>query len=224
MDDVYDGIDLTVSARLPRQVLIAGGTSTGRERTNDCAFLNQPDIAVGRLVNGAPSTAANGVVSGFAGSGAGISSPNLLEFCDIRPPFQTNVKFLVVYPLPWWGLQTSATFQGLPGPAKNASAAFRSAAIAPSLHRDLAAGANATVVLDMVPPNSRFEDAIKQLNLRFEKSFTAGGGKVRGMVDLFNMFNASPVLALNTRVTPTYPLPTIIMPARMIKFSGQWEF
>ena len=219
IQDVYDGVDLTFSARLPRRVLLSGGTSTGRERTNDCALLNQPNLSAGLLFNGVAGT-----VSGFAGSAAGISSPHQQAFCDIRPPLQTNVKFLAVYPLPWWGLQTSATFQGLPGPARPASASISSAAIAPSLNRSLAAGANATVLLDLVPANTVFSDRIMQTNLRLEKAITVKRGKVRAMVDLFNMFNVNPELTLNTRVNASYPLPTAVMPARMVKISGQWEF
>ena len=82
-------------------------------------------------------------MSGFAGSAAGISSPNLQAFCDIRPPFQTNAKFLAIYPLPWWGLQTSATFQGLPGATKNASFLATNALIAPSLGRNRRRGRTA---------------------------------------------------------------------------------
>ena len=40
---------------------------------------------------------------------------NLNRFMLI-PPFQTQVKLLAVYPLPWGGIQTSAAFQSLPGP------------------------------------------------------------------------------------------------------------
>jgi hypothetical protein len=217
--DVYDGVDLTVSARLPRQIFVSGGSSTGRERTNICALLNQPNLAAGLLVNGVAGT-----VSGFAGSGAGITSPNLPDYCDIRPPFQTNVKFLAVYPLPWWGLQTSATFQGLPGVAKNASYLATNQQIAPTLGRNLAAGANGTVLVDLVPPNTLFTGRVLQTNLRAEKAFAMPRGKLRAMVDLFNLFNSDAEIALNTRVNATYPLPTLVMPARMVKLGVQWDF
>jgi hypothetical protein len=219
MEDVYDGLDLTLSARLPRQMLISGGTSTGRERTNDCAYLNQPNFSPGRLVNGAGNQ-----TTGFAGSAANISSPHTAAFCDIRPPFQTNLKFLVIYPLPWWQLQTSVTFQSLPGVAQNASFLATNALISPDLKRNLASGPNGTVVVDLVPPNTIFTERINQTNLRFEKAIPVGRNRVKAMVDLFNVFNASSVIAMNTRVGSAYLTPTLVMPARMIKFSGQWDF
>jgi hypothetical protein len=212
-------MDLSVSARLPRQVFLSGGTSTGRERTNDCAFLNQPNLSVGLITNGI-----GGTVSGFAGSAAGISSPNLPAFCDVRPPLQTYVKFLAVYPLPWWGLQTSATIQSLPGVANNPSYVATNALIAPSLGRNLAAGANGTVLVDLAPPNTNFTARINQTNLRIEKRIPMGHSKLKAMVDFFNMFNQNPVLGMNTRYGSSYLVPTLIEPARLVKFSAQWDF
>jgi hypothetical protein len=219
MQDVYDGVDLSLSARLPRQVLVSGGTSTGRERTDVCAFLNQPNFAPGLLANGAPNTAV-----GFVGSAGTIASPHTQAFCDVRPPFQTNLKFLIVYPLPWAGLTTSATYQSLPGPAKNPSFLATNALIAPTLLRPLAAGPNGTVVVDLAPPNTLFSERINQTNLRVEKAFLIGRSKLKAMVDLFNMFNQNSVISQNTRVGASYLTPTLVMPARMVKFSGQWDF
>ena len=45
-----------------------------------------------------------------------VDSPQELRFCDVTPPFQTQVKVMAVYPLPWWRLQTSATYQSYPAP------------------------------------------------------------------------------------------------------------
>jgi hypothetical protein len=39
---VYDGVDFSVSARLPRGVVIQGGTSTGRTMTDDCFVVDSP--------------------------------------------------------------------------------------------------------------------------------------------------------------------------------------
>jgi len=39
-EDVYDGVDLTASARLPQGVVFSGGVTVGRERTNNCYELS----------------------------------------------------------------------------------------------------------------------------------------------------------------------------------------
>ena len=81
--DVFNGVDLTVSARWPNGAQLTGGTSTGREEIKTCQV---------------------------------VDTPQALLFCDNKPPFQTQLKFLGVYPLPWWGIQVSGAFQSVPGP------------------------------------------------------------------------------------------------------------
>jgi hypothetical protein len=219
MKDVYSGVDLTLNVRLPSNVMVTGGTSTGREPTDVCAFLNQPNVSPGLLANGAAN-----VTSGFVGSAATVLSPNTQAFCHINPPFQTNVKFSAVYPLPWFGLQTSATFQSLPGVALSPSyqATATNTGVSQTLGRAFSEGS--TLLVDLAPPNTLFSRRINQTNIRLEKAFRLTRGKFRAMVDLFNLFNQNPVLAFNTRVNATYPLPTLIEPARMVKFGAQWDF
>jgi hypothetical protein len=101
-EDVYDGVDLTTNVRLSKGVLLSGGVNTGRERTNNCFVLDRPDLT-------------------FAGTATGVTAPRTPAFCDVRPPFQTQLKLFAVYPLPWWGVQAAATFQSLPGPPITAS-------------------------------------------------------------------------------------------------------
>jgi hypothetical protein len=221
MQDVYDGIDVDLRIRLPHGLYVSGGTTTGRQRSDVCAYLNQPNFSPGLLVNGAGNT-----TSGFVGSAATIASPHQQAFCSIQPPYQTNVKFAALYPLPWWGLQTSATFQSYPGKPLDPSYQVTSAAIAPSLGRPLSAGPNSTLLVDLEPPSTLFSGRINQTNVRVEKSFPAGQGRgrLRVMIDLFNLFNQNSVLAFNTRVNATYPLPTMAEPARTLKLGAQWEF
>ena len=58
-----------------------------------------------------------------------VDSPQELLNCDTKPPFQPNVKLLGVYPLPWGGIQTAATFQSLAGPQITASRTYTNAEI-----------------------------------------------------------------------------------------------
>ena len=57
-----------------------------------------------------------------------VDSPQQTLNCDVTPPFQTQVKLLGVYPWPWWGIQTSATIQSLPGPSRSLRARSYSSA------------------------------------------------------------------------------------------------
>jgi len=46
----------------------------------------------------------------------------------------------------------------------------------------------------------------------------------QGMVDLYNLFNASPVLALNTRYGTSWQQPLAILMGRFVKFGVQVDF
>ena len=113
-------------------VVLSGGAGIGRSRTNACDIAEDLSLS-------------------YAGSASGVTASRTTPFCDVRPPFLPNMKFLGVYPLPFWGLQASATLQSTPGPEITASYSATNAEIAPSLGRDLSAGANATVLVDLIP-------------------------------------------------------------------------
>ena len=83
--DVYDGVDLTTNIRLPGSVTLNGGLNIGRERANNCFLNDQPQLTV---------TATAPLIA---------NSPRTDSYCDVRPPFQTQVKFFGVYPLPLVG-------------------------------------------------------------------------------------------------------------------------
>jgi hypothetical protein len=200
-EDVYDGVDLTMNARLPRDAVVAGGVSIGRERVNNCYALNDLSLA---LTTTSPRTAA---------------------YCDTRPPFQPNVKFLVVYPLPWRGIQTAATFQSLPGPQITATSTVTNAVIAPSLGRNLSSGPNGTATLDLIPPGTSYGDRLYQVDFRASKAFTLPRARrVQINVDLYNALNASAVLALNTTYGSAWLRPTTVLQGRLLKFSAQVNF
>ena len=120
-EDVFDGFDFTFNARLQNQAFLSGGLSLGRQRTNTCYAMDDRSLL-------------------FA-----ATSPRTTPFCDVRPPMQPNVKLQGVYPLPWWGIETSATFQSLPGPQILAQQETTNAQILPSLGRNLASCGAAAV-------------------------------------------------------------------------------
>ena len=205
LQQVYDGVDLTMNARLPRNVVVSGGVSTGRQRTNDCFENSDLSLAF------ASATGSTSIVA-----------PRTSAFCDVRPPFQANVKFLVVYPLPWAGIQTAATVQSLPGPQIAATYAVTNAIVSPSLGRNLSAG---TATVDLIAPGTMYGNRLNQLDFRTSKIFKFGSkGRIQGNVDLYNLFNANPVLALNNTYGSAWQRPLQILQGRLLKFSAQLDF
>ena len=202
----YNGLDITTNARLPRGAFVQGGVNIGRSETNNCdVVLGRPQIA-------------------FAGPTANVIQPRTEAYCDIKPPFQPQVKLLGAYPLPWWGVQTSVTFQSLRGPQILASYVATNDVIAPELGRNLASGTAATATIDLIPPGTTFIERLYQADVRVTKSFRFGRNKVLANFDLYNALNASTILTENTRFGPNWRQPTYILPGRLVKFSGQIDF
>jgi hypothetical protein len=44
------------------------------------------------------------------------------------------------------------------------------------------------------------------------------------MIDLYNLFNASPVLTMNHRYGPAWQTPFIVLSGRFVKFGAQVDF
>lgn len=152
-----------------------------------------------------------------------IDSPGVERFCDVRPPFQPSIKLLGVQPLPW-ALQVSATIQSVPGPEIRASYVAPNAIIAPSLGRNLAAGANGTAIVDLIRPGTMFEGRVYQVDLRLSRYFRLSRARIQGMLDAYNVMNGNAILAHNTRFGAAWLNPTQILPARLIKFGIQFDF
>lgn len=82
----YDGFELNFNARLARGLQLFGGSSTERTIANSCS--------------------------------AAEHDPNLLAYCDQSKngvPFQTTFKLAGTYPLPWYGITVSGSYQALAG-------------------------------------------------------------------------------------------------------------
>ena len=130
-----------------------------------------------------------------------------------------------VYPLPWWGIQTSATFQSLPGPQITASRVYTNAEILPSLGRNLGSGANGTVTVPLIDPGTMYGDRLNQVDFRLSKIFRMRGGRrIQANMDLFNLFNVSAVLGAEQHLRSPWLRPTNIIQGRLLKFGGQIDF
>jgi hypothetical protein len=147
------------------------------------------------------------------------------DFCRVEPRWSagTDVKFNGSYQLPF-DSTVSWVFQNLPGTVRTATYSASNAEIAPSLGRNLSAGANARVTVAIMKPESEYEKRQTQLDLRFTKSLTAGRGRVRGWVDLYNITNANTILGVNGQYGTSFLAPTVILGGRLLKFGTQIEF
>ena len=167
-----------------------------------------------------------------------VDSPQQLLFCDVTSPFQPNIKVVGVYPLPWWGLQTSATLQSimypldvtatgdLTIPGILAQRAYTSIEIqngAGGLGRPLAGGTR-TASLNIVPPGTLYEGRMYQLDFRLTKNFKVRRGRLQPQFDVYNLFNQNTVLTENFAFGSAWRRPLTILQGRTFKFGVQADF
>lgn len=201
---VYNGVDIGINARFGRGGLLAGGVNTGGTVTDNCPVVDSPQ--------------------------AGSTTPNW-QFCRTTTPWgsQTQVKLSGSYPLPW-DASVSAVFQNVPGFPLLATRTFTNAEVAPSLGRNLGAcptatgACTATVSVAMLEPNTGFEDRFTNLDLRLAKNVRVGGIRLKGMLDIYNLFNVGTILLVNNNYGPTWLLPAEVVPARFFKLGVQLDF
>jgi hypothetical protein len=196
--ETYDGYDFGFSARLQNGAVLAGGLNGGRAIIDNCFVVDAPSLHYT-----------------YAGSVA--------TFCRTAPPFLDQFKMTAVYPLPWQ-LQVSAALQSIPGPMIQASYVATNAEIRPSLGRNLAAGVNGNVTVDLIEPGTQYEERGTNLDVRFSKRMQFGRGRLTASMDIFNILNSSDVLTLNTRYPDPWLRPTSILVGRWLKFGAQVDF
>src|SRR5688572_4056922 len=194
IEDVYDGFDLDVNARLGRGMLLSGGISVGRERINNCNLIEDRSLSFG--------------------------GPRTEAYCDQRPPFQPQVKGQVAYPL-GWDVNVSATFQSLSGPQLSANYPLSNAIAAPSLGRNFT---NVPPTVDLLPSGTMYGDRIYQTDVRLTRSFRAGTTTIRPTLSVYNLFNANPIQTYNTTFGSAWLAPTVILQARFVDFGVQVDF
>jgi hypothetical protein len=196
--EVFSGVDASVNVRFGKGGLLQGGLSTGRQRVSRC-FV--------------------------------VDSPQELRQCDVAPPWSgsTQFKFSGIYPLPW-DLQLSGTYQDSSPVPTDATLVATNASIAPSLGRNLGAcgtrpTCTATATVQLIPLGTNFrEPRVRQLDVRFTRNFRFRTARIQPQVDLYNAFNANPVLGINTVYGQSWQKATSVLGPRTVKFGVNMNF
>jgi hypothetical protein len=205
----FDGVDVTVSARMSQGFTFQGGTSTGRSVSDACDVREAlPELS-----------AALG--AGLAGSNVSPTSP----YCRANYGMLTQFRGLATYTIPKVDVQVSGVMQSKPGPLLAANFAVPSADIARTLGR-LPAGGASTVTINLLEPGKMYGNRVNQLDLRLAKLFRVHGTRTMVGVDVYNALNQLAVLTYNNTFVPggTWLQPQSILTARMVKFSAEFTF
>jgi hypothetical protein len=199
--DHWNGVDVTVNGRLQNGLTFQFGTSTGRQTTDNCEIRAAlPEID--------------------------LTTP--IEWCRVQEPWLTQIKGYATYVVPVVDVQVSSTFRSQTGGDYNAEFGVNNAFIASNstLGRNLAGGGNASIDVNLFPPNSLFLDRRNELDLRFGKVLRFGRTRSVVSLDIFNALNNNAVLGANDafEVGDPWPRPTSILNARLLKVSLNVDF
>jgi hypothetical protein len=192
----WDGLDVTMDARLRSGLFLQGGVSTGKTTTDNCDIVDDaPEI--------------------LGGQSAG--------FCHFESPYLPQYKAIASYTLPWYGVRVSGTFQSLPGPQLAANSIFNNAnrVASTTLARPFTLGQQN---VNLVEPGTLYGDRLNWFDLRLTKIVNVGRGRVDLNVDFYNAFNSDAVILENSAFGPAWRRPLTVHQPRFVKFAARWDF
>jgi hypothetical protein len=219
----WNGVDLTVDARLSNGLTFQGGLSTGKTMEDNCEIVAQ----LPETNNLAAPGAAPNVTATLP------ASWRPAQFCHRESPFLTQFKGYGVYVIPKVDVQIAGSFRSIPGqnqqnPPNNdinvgfvATNAFLAANS--TLGRPLSGGTpNAT--LQLLEPYTKYLDRRNELDLRFGKVLRLRrGARAVVSLDLYNAINSNAVVGVN-QAFASYLVPTEVLNPRVAKFSVNFDF
>jgi hypothetical protein len=203
--EVWNGVDFSLKARPGAGILVQGGTSTQKRSTNNCEIVAQ-------VAAEAPPER-GGTLPAY--------NPSQL-FCDVPGKFLTQLKLIGSYTVPRIDVEVAASLQNLPGPALAAVYTASNAQVQASLGRSLSGGAS-SVDVNLIEPRSMYGDRFSQLDLRVAKIVRLGTTRVTAGLDVYNVFNSSAVLEVNSAFD-SWQQPLSILTARFAKVVLQVNF
>jgi len=186
---IYDGFEVSFTARLPRRTTIFGGWTNDRLITVTC---DQYDPNKLRYCDQTGKT--------FQEYGK-----------TSTPPFRNDFKIAGAYPLAW-GVEVSGVFMSYAGKGNSYTAQDPSlgvywsvpASVFPNGQRTrvvtsapilLAAGTQTQAPgVNLISPNTKFQERWNQLDLSAKRTFRIGGTDFQGQFAVFNVTNGNVVL------------------------------
>jgi len=204
----WDGVDVTLTARLRQGLHLQIGTQTGRSAEDTCETAKNID-------------------------GGGLIKD--LRSCRDVDPLQTTVRGLASYTVPWVDVLVSGTFRSQPALERSATWAFPNSLINDAIGR-LPPGTNATqtTTVDLLDADHRlFAERRTQIDMRFAKIFRFGNRRVDLGIDLGNLLNTNYTTtyengyqysAGNTLLGSTWNNPTAIYTPRFVRWNLTVDF
>jgi hypothetical protein len=191
---VYNGMQLTVSARKDRW-LVSGGFSTGQTEIDNCHVPDAPPQ--------------------FCKTTLPFMGQTQIKFLGTFPIPGGVVGSVTVLSLPGFIRSANMAFTNAQiAPSLGRNLAACGAAVV----------CNAAVTIRLDEPNSLYEPRQNQVDLRFGRPFRAGKVRVEPSLYVYNLFNAASVLNLNGTYGAAWLRPSDILTARFAKLGARITF
>jgi hypothetical protein len=191
---IYNGMEINVSARLRSGLQVQAGSSTGQTVSDNC------EIRAKLPENGSTN-----------------------PYCHNAPGVTTRVTGAGSYTVPKVDVLLSATFQSSPGSSLAANYRFTRAEVFPSLGRNLSGNATG-VTINLLRPGEMRGERVNQIDFRIGKRLAYGRMRSTVSVDIFNLMNPDTVLGNSQTLNATWLRPTSVMTARTVKLTLQHDF
>jgi hypothetical protein len=212
--DHWNGFDLGVNMRLAHGIIFQGGTSTGRQVTDDCD-ISDPANA-GKFGSTSPLVESLGTRS--------------VSACHVVQAWLTQLKVLGSYTVPKVDVQIGASYQNIPGIELSANYAEINSDVARPVAQGglghlpfTASSATATTTVSLIPQQTTYYDRLNQLDLRLGKILQYGRTRANLSLDLYNLFNKGTISAASATYA-TWLAPTSVISPRLMKVSLTFDF
>ena len=204
--EVFDGVNLSVNARLQNGLLIQGGMGTGRQVIDDCDVVDDvPEML--HTFFGNPNRF-------FAFAARPV------ERCQENNGWRTSLQGLASYTIPTIDVQVSGTFQNLPG--AQLAANNNTFAASTSLGRGFSTGPFRA--FNIVEAGEIYIERLNQIDLRVSKIVRVAGTRTNINFDFYNVTNSNSVVGENATFGPTWRTPQAILLPRLFKISAQFDW
>ena len=220
----WQGVDVSVNARMNNSLTFQGGTSSGRGYSDTC------DVLVGRF--GKPMTPSTATV---AASGVIDGQPA----CSAGEPWITTVRGLASYTIPKVDVLVSAIFRSQAnvqpggdvatnGASRSANFVMTAAQFLAATGRPLRTGVTSETV-NILMPGEIYGDRVNNLDMRVAKVLRFGSTRANVGVDFYNLTNGNTGTAFEAAYDPAtmggrWLRPTSVLQPRFVRFNVQFDF
>ncbi len=213
VSSTYNGVELSVNARIRGGLQLQGGSSIGSQVIDSCEVRAKLPEQV----------ATNSPITG------GVAYNPLNPYCRNAPGITNRMTALATYTVPKIDVQLSGTLASSPGIPLAANYTYSTADAVRYAGRALSG--NALLTVNLVKPGDVWGDRLNEVDFRVGKNLRFGGTRGQVALDLYNLMNSNSAITNNQTFNPTVTTgsatwlsPTAVMTARIAKITLQFGF